>query len=108
MDPTDPLLAELIAADAQGERAISSLWAGDQFYFRGAYHTVASLQWEAPNKQRLVVRTETPQGDPYFLANIGREHQPVLTCCFDPLLLFPSILSDAHFKAENPEDNEVW
>lgn len=101
------LVAELIEADAQGERVISSLWAGDQFYYRGEYHTVASLQWETPN-HRLIVRTETPQGKPYFLASIEREHQPVLTFSFDPLLMFPAILSDQHFLAENPDDNEVW
>lgn len=93
------LLDELIAADAQGERAVRSLWPGDSFYYKGEYHLIHSMQLDL-DKQFIFLRCD-PEGEPYLVA--GKLHQPRKLFRFHGWLLFPSILSDEHFKEENPE-----
>lgn len=82
------LLEELAAADAQGERALYTLWADDQILYRGEWHTIVLMQIVPP--QRVAFTTDT--GHHYI---------------FDGLLLFPAMLSEKHFQAE-AADQKVW
>lgn len=76
-------MEELAELDAAGYRVVGSLWPGDQFLYRGTYHTVRKIQ-PMLGSDLIYVRTE---GDgPDF--------------SFDPYLLFPSIITDEHFQAE--------
>lgn len=97
------LLDRLTDADAQGERAVASLWPGDQFYFRKQFWTIHQMQWH-PDKERLYVRTTTPEGEAYPLINQQGEqwgvHQPLVTFLLYGMLLFPAMLTDEHFEAE--------
>lgn len=90
----DDVLAELRAAEAQGERTIMSLLPGDSFVFRG-YHTIKQMQWDS-SRESVFVTTHPEEGYPK-----GR------TFLLGGLLMFPSFLSDAHFEAEKAK-NEDW
>lgn len=98
------LLNELVAADAQGERAIISLRPGDQFLYRGAFHTIARMQLTV-DQQSVIVTTTEPVGEPYLVA--GEMFQPLVQFIFHCYLIFPAMLTDEHFSEENP-DRAVW
>lgn len=83
------LLEELQAADAQGERALASLWPQDQILYRGEFHTIISMQLVPP--QSISFKTDTGH---HWLWN--------------GYLVFPAMLSDEHARAERTDDNEVW
>lgn len=104
------LLEQLQAADAQGERAVMSLWAGDQIYLFGDFHTIERLQWDT-DRSSIWVTTDEPQGEPYELSFEGREpymYQPKVMYRLPGTLLLPTLLSDEHAAAESGSDNEVW
>lgn len=105
------LLEELQAADEQGERAISSLWPGDRFYYKKRFWEVLRLQWHN-DRQRLYVTTTQPEGDPYPLPMLHGEgvqmFQPLKTFLLYGLSLFPSMLTDEHFSEEHPETQPGW
>lgn len=82
------LLDELVAADAQGERALCSLWPGDAISYRGEFHTITSMQLVPPR----TISFKTDTGHHYL---------------FDAYLIFPALLSEKHMEAERT-DNEVW
>lgn len=82
------LLDELAAADAQGERALYSLWPGDAFLYRKDFHTITSMQLVEP--RRLSLKTDTGH---HFL--------------FDGYLVMPALLSEEHLEAERA-DHQIW
>jgi hypothetical protein len=77
-------MEELAELDAAGYRVVRSLWPGDQFLYRGEYHTVKKVQPVLGSDGLVYVRTE----------GTGPDFQ------FDQWLLFPSIITDEHFQAE--------
>lgn len=80
-------VADLEAADEQGERVIASLWPGDAFTFRGDMHTIKSMQRHSDRESIFVSCVDGK----VFL--------------FNGLLMFPSFLTDEHFDAEQ---NKEW
>jgi hypothetical protein len=80
-------VADLEAADEQGERVIASLWPGDAFIFRGQMHTIKTLQLHTDQESIFVTCVD---GKVYLL---------------NGLLMFPSFLTDEHFDAEQ---NREW
>lgn len=84
-----PLLDELIAADAQGERALCTLWPQDQIYYRHEWHTILSMQLVKP--RAISFKTDTGH---HFL--------------FDGYLIFPAMMSDEHAAQERAGEPEVW
>lgn len=107
--PISSLLDELIAADAQGERALMTLWPGDEFYYQGTWHHIDVLQWHSDRRQLFVV-TDEAVGDPYPLTTMDKEEvlwQPRRTFLFNGSLIFPAMLSDEHADAER-SDLETW
>lgn len=102
------LLDELIAADAQGERVVLSLWPGDQFLFKSEYHMIRSMQLQNAGRMVFIV-TEEVTGSQEMTTLTGEtvEVQRYKTFLLYGMLLFPALLSDEHFKDENP-DLEVW
>ena len=86
MDPS--LLEELQAADAQGERALYTLWPGDSFLYQGEFHEVTSMQLVPP--QDISIKTKAGR---HFLLR--------------GMLVFPALLTDQHAEAER-NDEEVW
>jgi len=84
---TSPL-EDFVTADAQGERALFTLWPGDSFLFRGEFHEILSMQIVPP--QSISVKTDTGH---HFLLH--------------GLLVFPTMLSDEHFQKESG-DQKVW
>lgn len=111
MTPTPTnLYEELVAADAQGERALMTLWPGDQFYFRKKWHTIHSMQWHS-DRQRIIVKCEEPTGPARTMKGLhGKEisYQPRRTFLLFGIDTFLSMLSDEHFVSENPAQQEVW
>jgi hypothetical protein len=106
MSQTDSFLEQLYEADRQGQRAIASLWPGDQFVYRGQTHTVAKLQWDQ-SRRKVFVTTAEPVAEPYpFTKLAGTEalHQPRRTFLFDAMLLFTSFISDEHATAEQEQN----
>jgi hypothetical protein len=103
-------LDELVAADAQGERAVMSLWPGDQFYFKGRFWEIAQMQWHQ-DRARIFITTSEPEAESYMLVGLdGREivHQPRKSFLLHGLVTVPAILSEEHFVSEHPEMQEAW
>lgn len=106
---TTSLLEELAAADAQGERAVSTLWPGDEFYWKKRFWKIERMQWHDDRKRVYVITTE-PEGEPYELVNLKGEtisYQPLITFLLHGLVLFPAMLSDEHAREEQPAEG-VW
>jgi hypothetical protein len=108
------LLEEWVEADAQGMRAIRSLWPGDSFYYRGSFHEIYSMQQDL-DPQFIWLRCE-PEGEPYLVPTHRlvdgerlpyegeqRLHQPRKLFRFWGYNVLPAILSDEHFRQENPD-----
>jgi hypothetical protein len=98
MTNSNDSLLELADAEAQGERTVASLWPGDQFYFRGHFWTANTLQWHT-DRQSIFVRASRLDDD---------EGTVNKTFLFGGLLVFPALLTDEHFRAENPHLQEGW
>ena len=95
------LLERLYEADRQGQRAISTLWPGDQFIYRGETHTVSRLQWH--NRTQIFIFTTISHGGGVLVSTLdGTEEirDEGRTFLFDAMLLFPSFISDEHAEAE--------
>lgn len=90
------LLEELLAADAQGERAISTLKPGDQFLYRSTWWLVDQMQFQ----HRGYVRVDCSAAD-------VDEATMSETFLFGSFISFPALITDDHFAAENPTE-ETW
>lgn len=113
------LLDELIAADAQGERIVASLWPGDQFYHKGEFRTIHSMQLDY---ERMIIVTTTEEvGEPYPVPTHrlvdgeripweGEQklHQPRRTFALGAEIMVPAILLEEHFREEHPDEEQVW
>jgi hypothetical protein len=83
------MLEELNDADAAGMRVISSLWPGDQFWYKKHMHTISKIQMMVDKK---TCRVATDRGE-YLLHG---------------MLMFPVILSDEHAGEESSDGMWLW